>query len=61
MVNASFVHNINKIRKKRCIAAYFDENNAQLILKCDDISDLKILFWLLFTIMTKTSENGCQV
>ena len=29
-VNASSVRIVNKIRKKRPLAAYFDENNAQL-------------------------------
>ena len=30
-VNASSARNVNKIEKKRWLAAQFDENNAQLI------------------------------
>jgi len=51
---------VNKSRKKRPLAAYFDENNVQLKQQ-NHINYLQIFFQQLVSILTKTSENGHHV
>jgi len=53
---------VNKSRKTRHLAAYFDENNAQL--KYNNhilVNYLQIFFHLLVSILTKTLGNGQHV
>ena len=59
-MNASSVRIVNKIRKIRPLAAYFDENNAQLKQQ-NRIHYLHIFFRQLVSILAETSDNGHHV